>query len=606
VLVQVADELVCETSLVEEVRLCLGNKKDENNNLCFDLWKQGTLPRVHWPETTTSGDVGWQGRSSGNACNSLSGDAVLVGQQTRRPIAWHIMGKACSFCQGWKRGVKGRNNEPVVEHNCRATWDGSSGAMEPVAMLNMVVLSNRSCCVVVKHIVTDDDSSIKAKSKWSNADTVVNNDLDEPPHRINSKGDKVVRPDKGALPGDMPEPLFLADPNHRKKSLANVLYGLESLKSAQKLTMTKMDVLRIATNFAYMVRTLPNQPEERHVQCGKAVLEHHFDNHEFCGDWCSRKGLSNDQRSASTKHYRCKEKDEKLCHELKIRIDRFIAFEALLEVAHGMDTQCNESFNNVVAWIAPKNKVCSKSNSLKHRIAFALGVNGLGMLCHCQETFAALGVTMHAAALHCLTQMNKFRVHRIAKTKTPDGKKRRVEVYQRKLLEKTVRAKREKHRRDGTYQPGVGMAGGCTEEELTLASQLFPGRQRPANDDNTNATKKKKDPATLKCRTCKEMGHGLVTSSKCKHNADYKAWKATNPPKGAKFNPPNEDVDDDDDDDVPATMDTGEDQAERDRGDCDLMDQLPLDDEDYDCDDGVDKFFDAFEFMADDDSDKEN
>jgi len=602
VLVQVADKLVYETNLVEEVRLSLGDKKDENNNLLFDLWKQGALEKKDWPQVTTSGDMGWQGRSSGNAYSSLSGDAVLVGQRTRKPIAWHVMGKACSFCQGWKRGIKGKNNKPIPDHDCRATWDGSSGAMEPVAILNMVVLLHQNWSVIVKDIITDDDSSMKAKFKWNNNDTMINKNLDEPPHTINSAGEKVVRPDKGNLPADMPEPRFLADPNHRKKSLANVLHGLESMKSAQKLTMTKMDVLRISTNFAHMVRMLPNQPGERHVECGKAVLEHHFDNHEFCGDWRSRKQLSQQERNQSTKCYRCKEKDAKSHYELKIRIECFITLEALLEVAHGMDAQCNESFNNVVAWIAPKNKVCSKSNSLKHRIAFALGVNALGMLGCYQNMFNMLGIMMNPSVLHYLTQMNKFRVHKIAKSKTADGKTKRVETCQRKLLEKTGRAKREKHRREGTYQPGLGMAAGCTENELAVAAQRFPGRQKKQTDDNT---KKKRDPATMTCRTCKEIGHGLVTSSKCKHNADWKALKATKPPKGAKFEPPNCD---DDPTSIDAAESSGsvESPLERDRGDCDLMDQLPLDECDYD--DGMDKFFYAFEFPrdGDDNDDKEN
>jgi len=77
----------------------------------------------------------------------------------------------------------------------------------------------------------------------------------------NDKGDKVVRPDKGELPADILEPSFLADPNHRKKSLANVLYQLEGQTAVNKFTMTKMDVLRLATNFAYVVCTLPQQTE---------------------------------------------------------------------------------------------------------------------------------------------------------------------------------------------------------------------------------------------------------------------------------------------------------------------------------------------------------
>jgi len=61
--------------------------------------------------------------------------------------------------------------------------------------------------------------------------------------------------------------------------------------------------------------------------------------------------------------------------------------EALKEIGHGMDTLCNESFNNVVAWIAPKNKVYSKSKSLKNRIGFSLGINCYGVVVYYDMLF---------------------------------------------------------------------------------------------------------------------------------------------------------------------------------------------------------------------------
>jgi len=90
--------------------------------------------------TCTSGDMGWQGRSSSNSYNSLSGDALLVGQHARKPVAWYILGKACSFCQGWMRSYRGKHGEPIPQHDCRKNWDGSSGAIEPIAILEMTKL----------------------------------------------------------------------------------------------------------------------------------------------------------------------------------------------------------------------------------------------------------------------------------------------------------------------------------------------------------------------------------------------------------------------------------------------------------------------------------
>jgi len=49
-----------------------------------------------------------------------------------------------------------------------------------------------------------------------------------------------------------------------------------------------------------------------------------------------------------------------------------LLIETLLEVAHEHDALCNEVFNNVAAWLAPKNKVCGSPDSLKTRLQLRL------------------------------------------------------------------------------------------------------------------------------------------------------------------------------------------------------------------------------------------
>jgi hypothetical protein len=73
----------------------------------------------------------------------------------------------------------------------------------------------------LKNICADDDASTRALLRWSNADFMKNNNTTEPPKvavtQGPNKGVKMQpRPDKGKLPGDIPEPAFVADPNHRR------------------------------------------------------------------------------------------------------------------------------------------------------------------------------------------------------------------------------------------------------------------------------------------------------------------------------------------------------------------------------------------------------
>lgn len=159
----------------------------------------------------------------------------------------------------------------------------------------------------------------------------------------------------------------------------------------------------------------------------------------------------------------------------------------------------------------------------------------------------------------------------------------------------------------------AGMSGGCTDAELEIEQRMFPGRKRKSN---TSGQSKKRRAEDMRCRTCKEPGHGMVTSRKCKHNNQHKAWRGTNPPKKAKFKPVPIDGDANSQQATTSTDasaeanaividdDSPEAQTGRDAQECHLMDSLPLDDDDDD--DGM-ALFDAMECLFDDDdSDKEN
>lgn len=105
------------------------------------------------------------------------------------------------------------------------------------------------------------------------------------------------------MPGHIPECEFGNDPNHRKKMLTGDLLAIVKSTVDKKATMTKMDATRIGKNFGYMIRSLPRNPPSRYLDMSKAVLEHHFDNHEYCGDWCLRKKQSDDERADKDRYY---------------------------------------------------------------------------------------------------------------------------------------------------------------------------------------------------------------------------------------------------------------------------------------------------------------
>jgi hypothetical protein len=138
-------------------------------------------------------------------------------------------------------------------------------------------------------IVADNDCSMRAQMKWSNADWMVNQGTTEPP-RVQTKGGKAkVRPDNYMLRREYPEPVWLNDPSHRGKTLGGDLRTIEKQPKAVSKGINKVDCMKLHRNFGYMVKQLKGVPEHEWTSRGRAILEHHFENHEFCGDWCSRK-----------------------------------------------------------------------------------------------------------------------------------------------------------------------------------------------------------------------------------------------------------------------------------------------------------------------------
>lgn len=117
--------------------------------------------------------------------------------------------------------------------------------------------------------------------------------------------------------------------------------------------------------------------------------------------------MSIEQQQACKRFYRCKTKDGTLYNILSEKISRFITLERLKEVAHGMDTQVNESFNNTASWFAPKNKVYCGSRSLSNRISLAVGINTLGLLQYFKRLYKKLGIVITPNVLHFLQVKEK-------------------------------------------------------------------------------------------------------------------------------------------------------------------------------------------------------
>jgi hypothetical protein len=530
------------------------------------MWKMwyndptlGPIPVERMPQIDASYDMAWQQKGSGHQYNSQSGHGSLFGRYSRKIIGLVIKSKLCSFCASFKKKNPEAEEDQVPWHSCWKNHVGSSGSMESSGAVDVLVEAFEKRKVVIKRLCCDDDSSIRADCQWSNADYLKNNNTDVLPKVAISKGKNKGklqdRPDKGKLPSHVPEPLFVADPNHRRKGLTGELIKLDMSRVDEKFTMTRMDSTRIGKNFGYMARTLKDRDETEYCQAAQACLEHHFDNHEFCGSWCKRKDESDESKKSSIKYYRSKDKDAKLYEVLQDKMERFCTQERLNEMAHTLDTNMNEAFNQICTWFAPKNKVFAGTGSLHNRIAFAVGINSLGVEVFFKRLFKSLGIPLTDNVAYYLEIKEKNRRKRLAKVKTKEAKLKKNKRKYEKLAEDVKVAKMEKHKRQGTYRRGMNLDDPVDETDL------------PASTRN-NATR-----LTLAkyCEYCGIKGHLTKRSAKCtakesvvkRFRKEDGALLSDNPPPlpvGAVM--------------LPATL-TAEAMLAHD--DCDLMDSLPFD-----------------------------
>jgi hypothetical protein len=315
-----------------------------------------------------------------------------------------------------------------------------------------------------------------------------------------NKGKLQEIPDKGSLPGHMKEPKVVSDPNHRRKQLTKELYELSKKTVKDRLTMTGMDVKRLGKNYGYRARALPKMKETDYCAAATAVLEHHFDNHQHCGDWCKRRLLSAEAKN-SKRFYRCKKKDAMLYKHLSDIVAKYTTstLETLKEIAHGVDTNANESINNTISYFAPKNRVYCATVLLHNRVAMATGIISLGFHDYFQRLLKTLGITITDNVTHDLKYGKKRRQYRLNQATKSNTKKLRTRWKYEVLKLDEQKAIRQRDKREDTYQSG---------------GNLLPGGFDGIEEDNRKRPARKTT-TTKNCPHCGLKGHVTTKSKYC-------------------------------------------------------------------------------------------
>jgi len=273
-------------------------------------------------------------------------------------------------------------NGNTLPHECVKNHDGSSKSMEPEAILKLVIdlFENRDICI--RRIVSDDDCSMKKTMRHNYKLLVSLGLLDKKDWPDNELGNKKS---SGKLPVEIEEPTFLADFNHRVKSVGRALYEL-AVMGKKKSPVTKDLAKRIKgywSKILKQVKLLDLVEDWKEIQKRvSAPIEHIFNNHQHCQvEWCYAKKAQQENKiytPSETKPFYCKKKDKILYEQLCQAVEKFQTKRNVKECLHSFDTQMNEAINNIIPRYVPKYKHFGKTTTLDTRIAAVVGSKNMG------------------------------------------------------------------------------------------------------------------------------------------------------------------------------------------------------------------------------------
>lgn len=254
-------------------------------------------------------DAGWSKRGNGRSYNSCTGHGVLIGRKTGKVVGYGVKTKACSIC-----GYARRKGISPRAHKCFKNWSGSSKAMEPALAVDMLK-EVKTTGHEVKTIIMDNETTM-ARAKAELGDSLRKR----------------------------------CDRNHTTKSISNSLYGLSTRYKELRNTKTRCYLLRMYT---YAIDQCQDRPDDLRVRL-QQIVPHVFGDHTLCeASWC---GFRKDPHNFAYKSlpYKKPLSDENLKAELVTLTDKLISHVG--QVAFLGSSQANESFNNMVAAKAPKNR----------------------------------------------------------------------------------------------------------------------------------------------------------------------------------------------------------------------------------------------------------
>ena len=488
-------------------------------------------------------DMGWNKRSSGTRYDSVSGHGLMIGGYTKKVIGYKSLSKECSVCSKFlkKRGMKKHDNLPEAEeeskpepHECTKNHEGSSKSMECEAVLDLVKEAFFERNFVVGTIVADDDTTMKKMLRHNYKDQVSRGILSKNDWPKNIKGKPMA---SGKLPDLIPPPKFLADFNHRVKSVGRAVYELAML-SKSKSMVDKNLAKRLKLYWSKMLQQvkkfdLQDDWEEIEKRV-RAPIEHIFNNHLYCQEtWCYALKAKNENKTYipdDKRPFYCKVEDKKMYEQINESLSKFQTKENVRECLHSFDTQKNESVNNAIARVAPKFKHFGTTPALDTRISTVVGYTNMGY----EEYYRTL-LCMLVNSDSIKGSLIESGIKRTGKIKDDNKKRKRTKKFKRdrthgkesKTQREVYEARIDKKNNMGTYKGSIAMNDSSDDDD---DKEIQENTQQLSGIDEMNQQVKQgkqEKPIKTNCPWCKKTDHKTWRSVRCSLHQQYLQQKPT-------------------------------------------------------------------------------
>jgi hypothetical protein len=386
-------EIICE-NLDEEIKLT-----KERGDATYHGEKIGI---------SVAGDTRWDQQASGCAHTSNSGTSLLCGNLSKQCVGIKCMSKRCAKCNPREAKAKakakdGRDfckvptkaevlyyaqmHEP---HLCPRNYTGLPKGMEARGAFKIVRrLYNSPASVFVATYVMDDASLTKSILKYWLLAKIENGNMLDDDWPLTEAG--VRMRDTGLLPINQPEINFLGDKNHQVRTYAQYYFKLVQM-AAEQSQCHFQDAKRLKRAFGYFLHQFSKRSWKCFLCLVRAVLEHHFNLHRYCNDWCPAKKWKKEDRLRNALKYRNKKVNAELYEQFKIHHDKFTSEEALRDMYHQFHSIKCESLNGNITKYVPKHKDYCRTLTNKGRTHTAIGVDLLGYVHYFGHLFDVLGL----------------------------------------------------------------------------------------------------------------------------------------------------------------------------------------------------------------------